>query len=84
LVSGVYYDVSVLPAWLRPFSVVSPATYTLRAMRAAVLDGVGLAALGDELLILVVSGVVLIPLGFACFVLGERWAKKTGKLKIEG
>ncbi len=84
LVSGVYYDVSVLPSWLRPFSVVSPATYTLRAMRAAVMDGVGLADVGNELLILVISGVVLIPVGFACFVLGERWAKKTGKLKIEG
>jgi hypothetical protein len=33
---------------------------------------------------LLVSGAVLIPVGFACFVLGERWAKRTGKLKIEG
>ena len=84
LVSGVYYDVSVLPGWLQPFSVVSPATYTLRAMRAAVLDGAGLADVGGDLVILVVSGVVLIPVGFTCFMLGERWAKKTGKLKIEG
>ncbi len=84
LVSGVYYDVSVLPGWLRPFSVISPATYTLRAMRAAVMDGAGVADVSGDILILIVSGVVLIPLGFGCFVLGERWAKRTGKLKIEG
>lgn len=37
LVSGVYYPISVLPGWLRMFSVVSPATYTLlgRAQRGA-------------------------------------------------
>src|SRR5689334_3441312 len=29
LVSGVYYSVDVLPAWLRVFSVLSPATYFL-------------------------------------------------------
>jgi ABC-2 type transport system permease protein len=84
LVSGVYYDIKVLPTWLQPFSHVSPATYTLRAMRSAILDGATLGDVYKDIIILVVSGVVLIPLGFLCFALGERWAKKTGKLKIEG
>src|ERR1041384_5211449 len=39
LVSGVYYDVSVLPRWLQPLSVISPATYALSASRKLV--GVG-------------------------------------------
>lgn len=30
LISGVYYDVSVLPACLQPLAALSPATYTLR------------------------------------------------------
>lgn len=84
LVSGVYYDIKYLPDWLRPFSYVSPATYTLRAMRGALLDGAGLGDVWKEIVILAVSGVILIPLGFLCFAAGERWAKKTGKLKIEG
>lgn len=84
LVSGVYYDVSVLPKWLQPFSVISPATYTLRAMRAAILDGASVLDVKTDILILVISGVILIPVGFLCFAAGERWAKKTGKLKIEG
>mgnify|MGYP002682657805 CR=1 FL=1 len=74
LVSGVYYDVSVLPAWVRPFSHVSPATYTLRAARAALLEGAGLRALAPDLVMLLVLGVVLIPFGFAVFSAGERYA----------
>ncbi len=84
LVSGVYYDISVLPSWLQPFSTVSPATYTLRAMRAAILEGATLADVRRDIVILVAAGATLIPLGFACFALGERWAKKVGRLKIEG
>ncbi|HPU75128.1 MAG TPA: ABC transporter permease [Bacillota bacterium] len=84
LVSGVYYDVSVLPAWVRPFSYVSPATYTLRAARAALLEGAGLRAVAPDLVMLLVLGVVLIPVGFAVFSAGERYAMRTGKLKRNG
>jgi len=84
LVSGVYYPIEVLPNWLQPFSVISPATYTLRAMRAAIIDGAGLSEVTRELIILLVIGVLLIPIGMLVFWLGERWAKKAGKLKIEG
>jgi ABC-2 type transport system permease protein len=52
LVSGVYYSVDVLPAWLRVFSYISPATYLLDGIRAAIIDGQGLAGVWDELLIL--------------------------------
>jgi ABC-2 type transport system permease protein len=84
LVSGVYYDVSVLPAWVRPLSYISPATYTLRAARAALLEGAGVRALAPDLIILLALGVVLIPLGFAVFSAGERYAMRTGKLKRNG
>jgi ABC-2 type transport system permease protein len=84
LVSGVYYEIDVLPAWLRPMSYVSPATYTLRASRAALLEGAGLNELWPEILILLGMGVVLIPLGLWVFGLAERHAKRTGKLKRSG
>jgi len=84
LVSGVYYPIEVLPKWLQPFSVISPATYTLRAIRAAIIDGAGLSEVSRELAILLIIGVFSIPIGMFIFWLGERWAKKTGKLKIEG
>ena len=45
LVSGVYYPVSVLPGWMQALSVISPATYVIRGMRAALMDGADLATL---------------------------------------
>jgi ABC-2 type transport system permease protein len=84
VVSGVYYSVSVLPEWMRWLSVISPATYTLRGIRAAVLDGRGLGAVWGDIWPLLVLGAVAIPLGLAVFRAGERYAKRHGKLKRSG
>ena len=84
LVSGVYYSVEVLPAWLQVFSYISPATYLLDGIRAAIIDGEGLSGVWDELVILAVFGVVLVPGAIAVFAVAERYAKKTGQLKRQG
>ena len=84
VVSGVYYPVEVLPEWMQAISVISPATYALDGIRAAILDGAGLSEMGDELWPLLVIGVVSIPLGLAVFGIGERYAKRHGKLKRSG
>jgi ABC-2 type transport system permease protein len=84
VVSGVYYDVEVLPEWMQWFATISPATYALEGLRAAILDGEGLTSLGPELLALVVIGIVTIPLGLWVFRRGELYAKRHGKLKRSG
>src|SRR2546426_5644417 len=84
LVSGVYYSVDVLPAWLRVFSYISPATYILDGIRGAVIDGRGVADLWETLLALALFGAVLVPGGIAVFSVAERWARKTGQLKRQG
>ncbi len=84
LVSGVYYGVDVLPAWLRVFSYVSPATYILNGIRGAIIDGDGVADLAGTLAMLALFGAVLVPGSIAVFAVAERWAKKTGKLKRQG
>ena len=48
LVSGVYYSVDVLPAWLRSVSYLSPATYMLDGIRGALLDGAGCGRNGSD------------------------------------
>ena len=48
VVSGVYYPVSVLPEWMQWIAKISPATYALRGIRAAILDGTP-AAVGRRL-----------------------------------
>ncbi len=84
LISGVYYEIEVLPAWIRPLSYLSPATYTLRSMRAALLDGAGFGELMPVILLLLVAGVLLIPVGMLVFSRAEYYAKKKGKLKRSG
>ena len=84
VVSGIYYSVEVLPEPMQMVSVISPATYALDGIRAAILEGAGLETMGDELLALLVIGVISIPLGLAVFRWGERYAKQHGKLKRSG
>ena len=95
LVSGVYYEIEILPRWMQPLSAISPATYTLSACRklfgvgnsnstAEHLAGAPLSAVTHELLILAVMGAILLPLGLWAFMKIEAWAKRTGKLKRTG
>ncbi len=84
LVSGVYYPVSVLPAWLRFFAQYSPATYVLEGTRAALLDGAPTGALWEYVLPLIVMGILMIPIGLWLFRQAEQYAKRTGKLKRNG
>jgi len=82
VVSGVYYPVSVLPEWMQWISKFSPATYALRGIRAAILEGAGLA--WADVWPLLVIGTVSVPLGLFVFRTGERYAKRHGKLKRSG
>ncbi len=82
VVSGVYYPVSVLPEWMQWLSTISPATYALRGIRASILDGAGLA--WADVWPLLVIGAASIPLGLWIFSIGERYAKRHGKLKRSG
>src|SRR3954451_580557 len=84
VVSGVYYPVEVMPSWMEALAAISPATYALEGIRAAVLDGAGAGAVWADLWPLLVMGAVAIPLGLAVFRTGERYAKRTGKLKRAG
>ena len=84
VVSGVYYPVSIMPGWMQWLSTVSPATYALRGIRAAILDGAGLRSEWRDIWPLLVLGAVAVPLGLAVFKAGERYAKRNGKLKRSG
>ena len=95
LVSGIYYPVSVLPAWVQPLAYLSPATYALEASRKLMginhpdstperLVGAPLSAVLPELGILFVMGLLFIPMGLWVFSRAEGWAKRTGKLKRTG
>jgi ABC-2 type transport system permease protein len=82
VVSGVYYDVSILPHWMQWIAKISPATYALRGNRDQIINGGGLA--WADVWPLLVIGFVSVPLGLWVFRTGERYAKRHGKLKRSG
>ena len=84
LISGVYAPIDVLPGWLQVLSPLSPMTYVLRAVRAGLLEGLPPSAVGGDLLILALMGVLLVPGGLLVFRAAERYARQTGRLKRSG
>ena len=84
LVSGVYYPTTILPGWMQILSFISPATYVIRGMRDALLDGADLAAVWPNLWPALLVGAISIPLGMRVFLWAERHAKRTGRLKRSG
>ncbi|MBE3561632.1 MAG: ABC transporter permease [Ktedonobacteraceae bacterium] len=86
LVSGVYYPIEVLPIWMQPVARISPATYVLQGLRAALLENTPIwsATIWANTWPLIITGIVSIPVGVFIFRLAERHAKRTGKLKRNG
>jgi ABC-2 type transport system permease protein len=84
VVSGVYYPVDIMPQWMQWLATISPATYALDGIRAAVLDGAGVGDVWHDLWPLMLMGAVAIPVGLLVFRAGERYAKRAGKLKRTG
>lgn len=84
LISGVYYPVEVLPASLQFLAVLSPATYVLEGVRAALLENAGLEVLLRSIVPALLIGLISIPVGLQIFALAERYAKRAGKLHRNG
>ncbi len=84
LISGVYYPVEVLPAFLQKLSVFSPATYVLTGVRQSLLEGMPSAKLWPNIWPTLLIGVLAIPAGLWVFGQAEKYAKRTGKLHRNG
>ncbi|MBI4350417.1 MAG: ABC transporter permease [Elusimicrobia bacterium] len=80
LLGGVYFPVAVLPGWLLAVSNLLPVTYAVRAFQLAVHRGAGLSQLKDDLLILLIFDLVLLPASAWLFSLSVKRARRTGTL----
>lgn len=80
LLGGVYYPVEVLPRWLQILARFYPLTYSLQAMRRALLTGASFRALAHELGVLFAFSIVLLPLGLVAFRYAVQQAKRDGSL----
>lgn len=80
LLGGVYYPINVLPEGLRWLAMLLPITYSLDAMRLALLQGESIGNLLPQLMALSVFCVVLVPAGIIAFRYAVRKAKTDGSL----
>ena len=84
LISGVYYPIEVLPGWMQTLAYFSPVYYALQGVRATLLQGASLSDRWGDVWPLLLMGLVCVPLGIWIFGQGERFAKRTGRLKRSG
>jgi ABC-2 type transport system permease protein len=80
VVGGMMYPVSVLPRWLQMIARLTPVTYSLEGMRAAILEHATLRELLPSIAALLLFAVILLPLSFAVFSWALRRTKITGTL----
>jgi ABC-2 type transport system permease protein len=81
--TGVIIPTASLPWFLPQFSQIIPLTHGLAAFRQA-FEGAGIAAIGFDLLMELLTGIVYGALGFAMFRFMEREAKRRGVLDSSG
>ncbi|AGF78339.1 ABC-type multidrug transport system, permease component [Desulfocapsa sulfexigens DSM 10523] len=80
LLGGVMYPVTVLPGWLKPFSVILPITHGLEAIRQILLNGAGIIDVHNQLLFLAILSIVSLATGFVSIYYGLKVAKNEGSL----
>mgnify|MGYP001573180454 CR=1 FL=1 len=80
LIGGVYFPVTVLPAWLQIAAKFFPITYAIRAIELAVYRGYPPARLLGEIGFLLAFSVVLLPASLAFFKFSVRKARRDGSL----
>jgi ABC-2 type transport system permease protein len=80
VVGGMMYPISVLPVWLQYLARLTPVTYSLEGMRAAILGHASTRELLPSIAGLLLFAALLLPISFAIFSWALRRTKITGTL----
>lgn len=62
LLSGIFWPIEAIPAWLRPASYIIPPTYAVEACRGVMLKGWGLEEIWFDIIALLIFAVFFISL----------------------
>ena len=65
--SGFFFPLEAMPWWLRAVSYLVPARYALEIMRGIILKGVGLEVLMEQVIAVIIFGVVIMVVAAARF-----------------
>lgn len=80
LLGGVYFPVTILPAWLQFLAKFLPITYSIRALELAVHRGFSVTQLYREISALALFALLLMPLSVKAFSLSVKKARQDGSL----
>lgn len=80
LLGGVYYPIEIMPGWLQGLARLLPITYSLEAMRQALLTNASFSELLPDIAALALFGLVLVPISLLSFRLAVQRAKVEGTL----
>ena len=80
VVGGMMYPISVLPKWLQYVARITPVTYSLEGMRAAILGHATMRELLPPIAALLLFAALLLPISFSIFSWALRRTKITGTL----
>jgi len=80
LLGGALFPVSVMPTWMQKIAALLPITYSLEAMRLAILKGHSVAMLWRQLAVLGGMGAVLLPFSVWCFSRAVQKGRRDGSL----
>ena len=76
--SGVYFPIELLPPFLKNIARVIPLTYVLKALRLSLLKGYNLYLLREDIIILILFSIILLPISLALFKLALRKVLRDG------
>lgn len=80
LLGGAYYSTTVVPGWLGALTEFVPLTHGLRAIRAVLLAGEGLATTWPDMVRLGSNALLLMTIGVLAFTAALRRARRDGTL----
>lgn len=80
LIGGVYFPITVLPAWLQVLAKFFPITYAIRAIELAVYRGYNIIQLRKEIIFLLFSTFLLLPFSLSAFKHSLKKARMDGSL----
>lgn len=78
--SGIYYPVEILPKWLRGISYILPTTYAMDGLRKTLINGYSLYQIKEDIIILIIMTIIILPIGMYWFKNSFDKARKYGTI----
>lgn len=79
---GISFPLAVAPIWMQKVAEWIPMTHSIRAFRQVYLSGVGFSTIREDLLVLMLAGIVLVAVGVGAFQWTSRIVQRKGTLGV--